>query len=78
MTKAIRSFDHGTHGHIGSGEISAMLGRVFGFLSRDPYIIHLSIATCKWWFHFILVEKAMFQMGKMHLFRSPVQFEPLK
>ena len=24
---------------------------------RDPYIIHLSIATCKWWWLFILVEK---------------------
>ena len=31
-----------------------------GFLEgfyRDPYIIHLNIATCKWWFPFILVLK---------------------
>ena len=32
---------------------------------------HLSIATCKWWFPFMLVEEAMFQMGKMCLLRSP-------
>ena len=25
--------------------------------SRDPYIIHLNIATCKWWFPVILVFK---------------------
>ena len=39
---------------------------------RDPYIIHLNIATCKWWCPFILVEKAMFQTGKVYLLRSPV------
>ena len=37
-------------------------------------IIHLNIATCKWWCPFILVEKAMFQMGKMYLLRSPEPF----
>ena len=46
--------------------------------SRDPYIIHLNIALqmVKWWFPFILVEKAekaMFQMGKMYLLRSPAK-----
>ena len=25
--------------------------------SRDPYIIHLNIATCTWWFPFLLVLK---------------------
>ena len=29
---------------------------------------------CKWWCPFILVEKALFQMGKMHPLRSPVVF----
>ena len=44
-------------------------------VSRDPYIIHLNIATCKWWCPFILVEKATcfnwLQNGD--LFRSPGQ-----
>ena len=43
------------------------------FGGLDPYTIHLNIATCKWWFPFILVEKAMFQLGKMYLLRSPVE-----
>ena len=45
--------------------------------SRDPYIIHLNIATCKWWCPFILVLKkpAMFQTVKQngHLLRSPAK-----
>ena len=40
-------------------------------LVRDPYI-HLNIATRKWWFPLIFGGKAMFQMGKMYLLRSPV------
>ena len=32
-------------------------------------IIHLNIATCKWWFPLF----AMFQMGNMYLLRSPVE-----
>ena len=39
---------------------------------RDPYIIHLNITTCKWWFPFILVEKAMFHMvAKWRSFKKP-------
>ena len=34
-------------------------------------IVHLSIATCIWWRPFILLEKAMGQMGNMYLVRSP-------
>ena len=32
----------------------------------------LHYTPCKWWFPFIFAEKAMFQMGKMYLLRSPV------
>ena len=28
------------------------------WLNRDAYIIYLNIATCKWWFPFVLLEKA--------------------
>ena len=33
----------------------------------DPYIIHLNIATCKWWFPFILVVSPCFG-GKKRMF----------
>ena len=45
-------------------------------LSRDPYSIHLNIATCKWWCPLVSLysgEKNMFQMGKMCLLRSPAK-----
>ena len=42
-------------------------------IKRDPYIIHLNIATCKWWCPFIFLEKAMFQMVQMYPLRSPDQ-----
>ena len=45
--------------------------------NRDPYIIHLNIALSMV-VSFFLVEKAMFQMGKMHLLRSPVQLAKLR
>ena len=54
------------------------LPSLFGHLScrlnsvRDPYIIHLNIALLNGGVPLFLVEKAMFQMGKMYLFRSPV------
>ena len=31
-------------------------------INRDPYIIHLNIATCKWWLPFISAEKALFRL----------------
>ena len=37
-----------------------------GNRNMNSYIIHLNTATCKWWVPFILVGKAMFQMGKMY------------
>ena len=42
--------------------------------SRDPYIIHLNIATCKWWFPFLLVAKATCFKWWQHgdLLRSPL------
>ena len=34
--------------------------------------LYTSTLPCKWWFPYILVEQAMFQMGKMYLLRIPV------
>ena len=36
--------------------------------------LYTSTLPCKWWLPFILVEKAMFQMGKMYLVRSPGKY----
>ena len=43
-------------------------------LFSDPYIIHLNIATCKWWFPFLLVmKKPCFKwLQNGDLLRSPV------
>ena len=31
---------------------------------RDPYIIHLNIATCQWWFPFTLLKKPHVSNGR--------------
>ena len=38
--------------------------------------LYTSTLPCTWWCHLILVEKAMFQMGNMYLWRSPVKMGP--
>ena len=41
---------------------------------RDPCIIHLSIATCKWWFPFISVlKKPCFKRLQDVSFKEPIQ-----
>ena len=44
-------------------------GKLMGSLHDTP-------EHCKWWVPLILVEKAMFQMGKMYLLRSPTTVRP--
>ena len=38
-------------------------------------MIHLNIATCKWWFPFILAEKARFQMVATCIFKEPCKWK---
>ena len=49
---------------------------LFNFEPHPTGILTLYTRTlpCKWWCPLILVEKAMVQMGKMYLLRSPAQF----
>ena len=43
------------------------------YQNRDPYIVHLNIATCEWWCPFILVLKKQHVSNgcQMYHLRSP-------